>query len=139
MDPVTGLSLGRIAVGVVSVAKPELAGKLFQLDVAGNRQLPYMTRMFGSREIAIGVLTLVSSGKARRRLVLAGIGIDTADAGASIVASQNGSLSKPAGAILTAPAVGAVAAGISWLVTDRRARKAAKRAARLELVQPVAA
>lgn len=73
MDPVIGLSLGRITLGAVTLSNPGLGAKLFQLDAEHNKQLPYMTRMFGSREIALGTLTLLASGRTRRRLVLAGI------------------------------------------------------------------
>ena len=59
MNPVTGLALGRIAIGATALASPDLAGKLFRLDVAANPQLPYMSRMFGSREIALGRNELV--------------------------------------------------------------------------------
>lgn len=117
MDPVTGLSLGRIAIGAVALTSPPLAARLFQLDAAGNPQLPYMSRMFGSREIALGVTTLLARGPARTVLVRAGIAVDTADAVAAMLAARDGSVSKPVGGFLTAPAVGAAVAGI---VTARR-------------------
>ena len=34
MNPVTGLALGRIAIGVGALASPDLASKLFRLDDA---------------------------------------------------------------------------------------------------------
>jgi len=67
MDPITGLAAGRIAVGLVSFISPALAAKLFLLDAKANPAHPYMTRMFGSREIALGALTLASSGAMRVR------------------------------------------------------------------------
>ena len=40
-----------------------------------------MGRMFGSREIALGVITLAApDGEARRRLVQVGVAVDAADA-----------------------------------------------------------
>ena len=45
-----------------------------------NPQVPYVTRLFGSREIALGAATLLARGKAQRGLVLAGILVDAADA-----------------------------------------------------------
>ena len=113
MNPVTGLSLGRIAIGVVALASPPLAGRLFRLDTAANPQLPYLTRMFGSREIALGAATLLASGAARRNLVVAGIAVDAADAVAGVLAARDGYVSKPTGVFLTAPALGALAAGIA--------------------------
>jgi hypothetical protein len=58
MDPVIGLSLGRIVVGVLSFAQPGLATKMFGLDIENNPQGPYLARLFGSREIAIGTATV---------------------------------------------------------------------------------
>ena len=119
MNPVTGLALGRIAIGATALASPDLAGKLFRLDVARNPQLPYMSRMFGSREIALGAVTLASKGAARRKLLALGIAVDGADAFAGYDAMRTGSLSQSTGMFLTAPAVGAVLAGAIGLVTER--------------------
>ncbi len=76
MNPVTGLSLGRIVVGAVSLRQAGLAAGMFGLDVANNPQGPYLARLFGSREIALGTATLLARGTTRRNLVLAGIGVD---------------------------------------------------------------
>jgi hypothetical protein len=115
MDPVTGLAIGRIAVGTVALLSPGLAAKMFLLDGAANRSLPYMTRMFGSREIALGGLTLTSSGEARRRLVQVGVAVDGADAFTGIAAAASGAVSKKAGIVLALVAAGAVANGVAAL------------------------
>jgi hypothetical protein len=112
MNPVTGLSLGRIAIGAVALAAPALAGKMFCLDTAANPQLPYLSRMFGSREIALGAATLLATGAARRNLVAAGIAVDAADAVTGVLAARDGYVSKPVGGYLTVPALAAVAAGV---------------------------
>lgn len=115
MDPVTGLALGRIAVGTVSLVSPSLAAKMLLLDSRANPSLPYITRMFGSREIALGGLTLASSGEARRRLVQVGVAVDAADAFTGIAAAASGAVSKKAGIVLALVAAGAVANGIVGL------------------------
>jgi hypothetical protein len=119
MNPVNGLALGRIAIGLTALASPDLAAKLFRLDIAGNPQLPYMSRMFGSREIALGAITLVAKGKARRRLVALGMAVDGADAFAGYDAMRTGSVPQSTGVFLTAPALGAVVAGAVGLVAER--------------------
>lgn len=119
MDPVTGLSLGRIAVGTVSLAKPELAAGLFGLDVKNNPQGPYLARLFGSREIALGALTLLARGKTRRNLVLAGIGVDAADAATGVLGIQDKSVPVKTGAMLIGPAILAVLSGIGGLRAKR--------------------
>ena len=115
MDPLIGLSLGRIAVGATAIADPARAATLFQLDPKNNGQLPLMTRMFGSREIALGVITLAARGRARRRIALTGVAVDGADALASIKAMQDGSISTRAGVVFTAPAVLAALTGLRVL------------------------
>lgn len=117
MNPVTGLALGRIAIGVGALVSPDLASKLFRLDSASNKQLPYMTRMFASREIALGAVTLASTGAARRKLVALGIAVDGADAFAGYDAMRTGSVNNSVGIGLTAPAVGAMIAGAIGLAT----------------------
>jgi hypothetical protein len=112
MDPVTGLSLGRIAIGALALLSPPHAARLFRLDAARNPQLPYLTRMFGSREIALGAATLLARGSARRTMAGAGIAVDAADAVAGVLAARDGVVSRPVGAFLTLPALGAVVAGV---------------------------
>ena len=119
MNPVTGLALGRIVIGATAVASPSLTAKLFRLDLARNPQLPYMARLFGSREIALGAITLVTRGKARRRMIALGLAIDGADGYAGFDAMRSGSVSQSVGIGLTVPAVGAVVAGAIGLVTER--------------------
>ena len=117
MNPVTGLSLGRIVVGAVSFAKPSLAAGMFGLDVANNPQGPYLARLFGSREIALGAATLLARGSTRRNLVLAGIGVDLADALTGVLGIQDRSVPARTGAMLAAPALGAVLSGFAGLRT----------------------
>lgn len=120
MNPVTGLALGRIAIGLLSFLSPALAARLFQLDASGNPQAPYLSRMFGSREVALGVAALATSGTTRRNVVLAGIAVDAADATAGYLAGRDGYVTKPTSAFLTAPALGAVAAGVAGLWLSRK-------------------
>jgi len=115
MNPVTALSLGRIAVGAISFARPGVAATMFGLDIENNPQGPYLARLFGSREIALGTATLLARGSTRRNLVLAGIGVDLADAATGVLGIQDKSVSPRTGAMLIAPAVGAVLAGFAGL------------------------
>lgn len=112
MNPVTGLALGRIAIGAAALASPALATGLFRLDGTANRQLPYMVRMFGSREVALGALTLLAPPASRRAVVATGIAVDLADAVAGTLAGRAGLVGRPTAAYLVAPALGAAAAGV---------------------------
>jgi hypothetical protein len=120
MNPVTGLALGRIAIGLLSFLSPALAAKLFRLDAKANPQSPYLSRMFGSREIALGAAALTARGTTWRNVAIAGVAIDAADAASGYLAGRDGYVSKPTSAFLTAPALGAVAAGIAGLWISRR-------------------
>jgi hypothetical protein len=117
VNPVTGLSLGRIAVGAISFARPDVAATMFGLDLANNPQGPYVARLFGSREVALGAATLLARGKTRRNLVLAGIGVDLADAATGVLGIQDKTVPTRTGAMLIAPAIGAVLSGIAGLRT----------------------
>jgi len=119
MDPVLGLSLGRIAIGVGSIASPTLTAKLFGLSPDDNPQMGFMTRMFGVREIALGSMTLLAKGRARRSMVLAGMAVDGADAATGGIALARKEVPVFAGAGLIAVALGAVASGGTSLVQGR--------------------
>ncbi|MDF1602394.1 DUF4267 domain-containing protein [Nocardioides sp. YIM 152315] len=117
MNPVTGLSIGRIAVGTAAFVNPELGARMFQLDPASNPQLPYVTRLFGSREIALGVVTLLARGRrAQRGLIGLGVLVDAGDAAAGYLALQDGSLTRKSAMAMIGPALGAVGSGIVGLV-----------------------
>jgi len=115
MNPALGLAAARVLIGGVAVASPDLGTKLFRLDPAANPQLPYMARLFGSREIALGAATLLARGSTRRNLVLAGIAVDAADAAAAYLAGESRSVDRTTMLALAAPAAAAVLAGVSGL------------------------
>lgn len=113
MNPALGLAAARVAIGGLAVASPALGAGLFRLDPRGNPQLPYMTRLFGGREMALGLATLLARGSGRRDLVVLGIAVDAVDAAASVLAARSGAVGRSTGALLSAPALAAVAAGVA--------------------------
>lgn len=121
MNPVTLLSLGRIAVGAASIAKPDLVAKRM---VGQAEDPPVLTQWFGNREIALGLVTLLARGGNRRTLVLAGIAVDAADAGTAYTAMQNGSLQKKLAMPAIAVAAVAVLSGLFGL-RGKKNKKAA--------------
>jgi hypothetical protein len=125
MKPVTSISIVRIGIGALSVARPDLAAKAFRLDHANNPQMAYMTRMFGSREMFLGLTTLASKGRSRRVLTALGVAVDGSDAFAGFDAGRTGSVSQATSGVLTAPAVLAVLGGLLGLF-ERNKPKAAK-------------
>lgn len=121
MNPVTMLSLGRIALGVASIARPDLVAKQM---VGQAEDPPVLTQWFGNREIALGLVTLLARDGHRRTLVLAGMAVDAADAGTTYSAMQNGSLQKRLAVPAIAVAVGAVVSGLLGL-RGKKSKKAA--------------
>lgn len=119
MDPVTGLSLGRIAIGVGALVAPAPTAKAFGLNPDGNPQLGFFGRMFGAREIALGAVTLVSKGALRRNLTLVGIAVDGADIASGAAELSAGRIPKLTGGVLIGAAAGAVGSGLVGLVLGR--------------------
>jgi hypothetical protein len=114
MDHINGLSVARIAIGTGMLLAPEPSLKLGLLDSTAA-QAPYLARMFGSREIAIGALTLLAAPEHRATLIKVGIAIDVADAVAGVLGIRSKALSTPTGALVTGAAAGAVVSGIAGL------------------------
>ncbi len=114
MNPVTGLCLGRIGVGVASLARPDLVASA----LGSTGAAPLMTRWFGTREIALGVVTLLASGSGRRTLVRVGAAVDGADAVTAAAAVRSRELARPLGLGLVVVAAGATAVGLADRTTD---------------------
>ena len=119
MDPVTGVSLGRIALGVGALAAPAATSRLFGLAPDQNPQLGYLGRMFGAREIALGAVTLMSKGALRRNLTIVGMAVDGADVATGALELQGGRVPKTAAVMLIGGALGAVGSGLAGLVVNR--------------------
>ncbi|QIK67815.1 hypothetical protein G7072_17000 [Nocardioides sp. HDW12B] len=114
MDHVNSLAVARIAIGTGMLLAPEPSLKVGLLDPTA-RQAPYLARMFGSREIAIGALTLLAAPAQQVTLIKVGVAIDAADAVAGYLGIRSKGLSTPAGAALTGVAVVAVVSGLAGL------------------------
>lgn len=117
MDPLTGLSLGRIALGATTLARPDLVAMAPSPD--GSRPLTLMTQAFASREIALGVLTLMARNRTRRSAALVGMLVDGIDAVTAQRAVRDGGVDPRLGHALTAVAGGAVLAGATAALGPR--------------------
>ena len=119
MNPITGLSVARVAIGTLTLVAPGAAARLMRLDGEGQPQLSYLSRMFGSREIALGAVTLAAPREVRRTVLLAGVAIDACDAAAGLLAGRSRAVPKSTAALLTAPAVAAAVTGIAMVSRGR--------------------
>jgi hypothetical protein len=118
-DTAKALAAGRVALGAVALLFPTVAARLFMLKVTSNPQLPYVMRLFGAREIAVGAVTLTAPESARSSMVGMGMAVDGADAIAGFAAARSGAVSKPVGVVLAGAALAAVAAGASTFAGRR--------------------
>jgi hypothetical protein len=119
MDTAKALAAGRVVIGAVALLFPTVAARLFLLKVSSNPQLPYVMRLFGAREIAVGAVTLTAPESARSSMVGMGMAVDGADAIAGFAAARSGAVSKPVGVVLAGAALAAVAAGASTFAGRR--------------------
>jgi hypothetical protein len=108
----------RFVIGASAWLTPRLAGKGFGLDTDGNPQAPYLGRLFGARDVALGAGALQSSGAARTQWLQIGLAVDTADAIAAVAGGRAGYLSPVTAGLLFAPAAAAVALGAMALQGD---------------------
>jgi hypothetical protein len=108
---IRALSAIRTGVGVGAWFTPRLAGRLFGLDPQGNPQSPYLSRLFGVRDLALAWGTLSTSGEAQRRWLAAGLACDLADSVAGIAAGKGGYLPKVSSGLVTGTAISAAVLG----------------------------
>jgi hypothetical protein len=108
----------RIVIGASAWLTPRLAAKSFGLKPTDNPQAPYLGRLFGARDVALGVGTMQATGESRRQWLTIGVAVDAADAVAALAAGRAGYLPPVAAGLVFAPAVAAVALGVAALQGD---------------------
>ena len=108
-DQATSLAIARIVVGTVSWIAPEKSLRASMLDNAP--QSPFLLRLFGIRDAALGAVTLMAAPSARPALIKLGMAVDGADAAAALLALRSGAVRTSTGVIFAGVALGAVAAG----------------------------
>lgn len=119
MDNATSLALARIGVGAAAWAAPELGLRAALLDDSAPES-PYLVRLFGARDLALGAVTLLASPERKPALICIGMAVDALDAGAAVLALRKQQLRTTAGVVLAAAAGGAVVSGAAALGQQRR-------------------
>lgn len=109
---IAALAAMRIGAGLMAWLSPRLTAKLFGLEGdAGDSR--YAWRLFGVRDIVLGIGTLASSGAQRRAFATAGLACDAADGAAGAIGLYRNDFARStAGAPVVVPVV-AVAFG-AW-------------------------
>jgi hypothetical protein len=111
-----GLIWGRMSFGVAAWLAPRPVGDALGLDMAGNPQAPYLTRVLAIRDVVLALGAYGTTGEVQRHWLLAGLVCDGADAVAAIAAERSGYLPARTSVALTGFAlsgVGLVAAVLS--------------------------
>lgn len=109
------IGLGRAALGAAAYASPELLARP-PGNMAGITATPdtiYMTRLFGARDLTVGVLTVLPP--TRRGALAIGTVFDVLDVGSGLQAEKDG---MPAGRsrLVTGAAGAFAAAGVLALI-----------------------
>jgi hypothetical protein len=81
------LAAMRIAAGLLAWLSPRLTARLFGMS-GESGDSHYAWRLFGVRDIALGIGTLRSSGAQRRAFATAGLARDAADGAAGAISGR---------------------------------------------------
>jgi hypothetical protein len=86
------LLLVRFGLGTASWVAPRAVMSAIGMDPAGNPQAAYWARLFGVRDVVLGIGLLSTHGPARRVWWRCGILCDIGDAAAGVVSARQGEL-----------------------------------------------
>ena len=111
------LAAMRIGIGALSWVRPDLAARLFRLPEP-RRETSYLWRLFGVRDIAIGIGTVSSQGAQRRSWARFGLACDIADGAAAALSAKQGDLPRAGAVALVAVPAAAVGFGV-WALRPR--------------------
>jgi len=109
MDPIVArrtLAQARLVVGVGALLAPRVAARAMGIDPDANRAMPYITRMFGAREVFMAMPFLMPVPSLdEAELAARGVPVDATDALASLAAGLRGYLPWRAALPATAMAI----------------------------------
>lgn len=119
MDAMGLLALAgmRIGIGALAWVRPDLAARLFRLPEPRD-EAAYLWRLFGVRDVAIGVATVTAEGPRREQWARVGLACDVADGAAAAIGVRRGDLPRAGTAALVAVPAAAVGFGI-WALRPR--------------------
>jgi hypothetical protein len=119
VDATTTLSTVRSLVGVGSWATPALSWRTFGFGVLHADPRPrLLTRLFGARDLALGLAARHPRAEVRRAALGIGIAVDAIDVVASVIAARQGA-SKASLVLVGGGAALFVVLGIAALTADK--------------------
>lgn len=115
------LALTRSAIGAIAWLAPDQAATMFGLR--REQSSGYIMRLFGMRDLALGLALLFAPARSVRAVAVAGLAVDTADAVSGVLEGQRGAMDRKATTLATAGAVSAVVLGLATLWSSGRSTK----------------
>jgi hypothetical protein len=112
MNPKQALPGLRIAIGGGAFLAPYLTAKIFGLDATDNNEAVFLARLFGIRDVALGIGQMSSSGEGGQLWWQLGVICDLGDAWAALLGLRAG-LPKRGGIMSAATALAAAGMGIA--------------------------
>ena len=106
----TALVALRMGLGAMVWVAPKTTARAFAVDLARNPSLPFVARLYGSRNLALVAALRAADADERDRQLVLNVAVDLADAASALLAGWRGSLSR--GAAGRAAAVALVAAAL---------------------------
>lgn len=100
------LAAGRIAAGVAAWLAPNLSARLMGMQPSASATLGL--RLFGARDVALGVAYLKADQKVREKLLTLGMAVDGGDALAALAAGRRGGIRRFNSLLIAASALAAV-------------------------------
>lgn len=117
------LAVGRVVWGVAAYVAPRQNARAAGLPGRAGGETVYLTRVFGSRALALGLGYLLSEPATRPRLQRLGLVVDAGDTAAGLVHLVRGDIPRRAAGPVTAITGAYAAVGVLGLVRSlRRAR-----------------
>ncbi|HLZ68394.1 MAG TPA: DUF4267 domain-containing protein [Dehalococcoidia bacterium] len=113
----------RVAVGLLIIARPRLAARLFALPEAGaTADARFVTRIAGNRDLMLGAALLLAPAAQTPPLLGACVAVDAADL--LVALGSAGASLRPRSVLSNVVVAGAAATGEFWaLDRARRARR----------------
>lgn len=101
----------RLGLGAAAWLAPATLARVFGLS-PDDPSLPFLLRLFGARDVALGALLQAADGDEARRVVEVGIAVDVADSAAGLLAAASGKVPRPAALLAASVAAGAAGLGV---------------------------
>ena len=112
---IVALAAMRIGIGALAWARPDVTAKLFGFSQPDG-QARYVWRLFGVRDVLIGLGTVTSSGPRRRTWPSVGLACDVADGAAGTLGRSE--VNAVSAAAMTGVPAAAVAFG-AWALSRK--------------------